>query len=539
MKRIFSFLFRILVHPLAAILFNVLILYELYSEEKQKQFFYFSTQKPSSGGPGDLTMYSLVVYYAFVMGVNVNRLFRKIAIVPRVIIFAMPAIAIYIARENWFFYKVENTYIFLFYAALFFTSVGSTIIAIIQYLFSKRPGPLVSDIRAIPKRIASVGSALLSGFLWIGRHRLIVGLIVLQLAVNVFVLYQMADMESRLGSSLFSACNANESVKTVKNSIVRIASEEGEGTGMIIREDGYILTNAHVIAEDPSPKIIFPDYSFKTSNVIFRDKDKDIAVVKVDGTGYAPVTFADPEGLRPRTALYAVGYPLGTALRGDATVADYSFAAVRSIKDFPTDMVQLEGVGTGGSSGAPVVTACGQVTGMFTASTEGISLAVSSKSIQDTIAFLSADPSTWPKPPEYPLEPDKSAEEAVRAYYTFIKMRDFKRAYLMLMPERVRDNPLDNWVKGYAKTLDVTLVNISKNNDTPLPSPTITADETSSGILQKERVYVKIRSLDLEGQDVVVRFFGGTWIVVWDGEFWRLSDSNIQPVPEPGWDWFW
>jgi hypothetical protein len=378
---------------------------------------------------------------------------------------------------------------------------------------------------------------------WINRHRLIVALIVLQLAVNVFILYRMADMESRLGSSLFSACNAEQSVKSMKNSIVRIASEVGEGTGMIIREDGYILTNAHVIAEDPAPKIIFSDYSFKTSKVIFSDKDKDIAVLKVDGSGYVPVTFVDPKSLAARTALYSVGFPLGTTLRGDATVANYAYAAVRSIKDFPTDMVQLEGVGTGGASGAPVITSCGEVVGMFTSKAEGISFAISSKTIQGTIGFLSRDPSTWPKPPEYPVEPDKSPEEAVRAYYTFIKMRNFKRAYLMLTPERVASIPLSEWVKGYAKTLDVTLVNIGKDNGTPPPaggpSPTITADETSSGILHKERVYVRIRSLDLEGQDVVVRFFEGPWIVVYDGEFWRLSDSNIQPVPEPGWDWFW
>jgi len=532
MRRILFAIFRILVHPLAAVLFNGFMLYEVYSEERQKQFVPIAIKKAYSGGPGELTIYILLFYYALVMGVNANRLFRKIAIVPRVICFAVPAVAIYIARENWFFYNVENIYVFLFCAALFFTSVGSVVIASIQYLFSKRPGPLLSDIRSIPKRIASAGRAVISGFRWIGRHRLIVALIVFQFVLNAFFLYRMADMESRLGGSLFTACNAQQSVKTMKNSIVRVESEEGEGTGMIIREDGYILTNAHVIAEDPAPKIIFSDYSFKTSKVIFRDSDKDIAVLKVDGTGYTPFTFGDPKGLAPRTALYSVGFPMGTAIRGDATVANYAFAAVRSIKGFPTDMVQLEGVGTGGSSGSPVMTSCGEVVGMFTSSAEGISLAISSTSIQDTIGFLSEDPSVWPKPPEFAMEPDKSAEEAVRAYYTFIKMRDFKRAYLMLTPERVASIPLEEWVKGYAKTLDVTLVSLEKAANTPTPA-------AGSQILKTERVIVRIRSLDLEGQDVVVRFFEGPWIVVYDGEFWRLSDSNIKPVPEPGWDWFW
>lgn len=374
---------------------------------------------------------------------------------------------------------------------------------------------------------------------WARNHRLIVALIVLQIVVNAFVLYRLSDVESRLGGSILNLCNAEASITSMKRSIVRIASDQGEGTGTVIREDGYILTNAHVIGEDPAPKIIFSDYSFKTSQVIFRDKEKDIAVVKVEGSEYIPIMFIDPKEIPPRSALYSVGYPNGTTFRGEASVAKYIFSAVRTIRDVPTDMVQLEGVSTGGESGSPVMTTCGEVAGIVTSGTQGISLAISSKSISNTIAFLTGDPSTWPMAPVYPLEPDKSAEEAVKAYYAFIKMRDFKRAYLMLTPERVASVPLDRWIQGYEKTLDVTLLSVSRDPVTPTPTPTLKKGDGVIPAQISERISVRIRSLDLEGQDIVVRYFEGSWIAVYDGEFWLLSESNIKLVQKPGWDWFW
>jgi S1-C subfamily serine protease len=539
----FSFIFRILWHPVILIFVTVAI--ELIFRKMSQSTFSFAAPVLDSGASLGTTESFLLVFiliyvpagYLLGVGYRISGLFIRQALLP------LAVLCILVVYRSCVYFRTGEH-----------LRMGSAFLTMNVVLFSLMAAAtaLVSVLRFFSSHTSeeSVGSAALagirtfirviaSGIRWVRTHRLVAALITIQLIFNVFLLYRLADVESRTGGSLFTMCSADESIKLVKKSIVRIASEAGEGTGMIVREDGYILTNAHVIAEDPSPKIIFSDYSFLTSKVIFRDTDKDIAVVKVEGKGFAPVTFADPKDLAPGSALYAVGYPMGTALRGDATIAKFTFTSVRSIKDFPTDMVQMDGVGTGGSSGGPVVTSCGEVIGMFSNGAEGISLAIPSKALEETIGFLTRDPSAWPKPPEFAMEPDKSAEEAVRAFYTFIKMRDFKRAYLMVTPERVRDHPLEKWVEGYAKTLDVTLISLQRDTNTPSPTPTPLEGEPKSPILTAERVLVRIRSLDLEGQDIVVRYFEGPWIVVWDGEFWRLGDSNIKPVPEPGWDWFW
>lgn len=529
LKRIVSILW----HPVALV---VLTLYFNYLALRAPTSFSFS--KSSIDNQFWLLIFLLLLLYGVGAGAHIAKRAVKRAVFVTFSISILLAISLFWNLPYLYQYGVFPMEINVNLVLLAFIFAGTAIVLVYRYIasrgFWREVSLAVSD--AIP---FTVNWSSVPTIRWIRGHRLIVGLIALQLAVNAFVLYRLVDMESRIGGSLLSLCNTEESMKSMKHSIVRIASDAGEGTGSVIREDGYILTNAHVVADDPAPKIIFSNYTFKTSNVIFRDKEKDIAVVKVDGSGYSPVVFVDPKNIPQRSALYSIGYPKGTAFRGEASVVKYMFTAVRSIKDVPTDMVQLEGVSTGGASGAPVMTSCGEVAGMFTSGTQGISLAISSRPIMDTISFLTLDPSAWPKPPEYPLEPDKSAEEAVKAYYAFIKMRDFKRAYLMLTPERVASVPLDTWVQGYEKTLDVTLMSIQKDPVTPTSMPTPKKGERGSSTLKSERVAVRIRSLDLEGQDIVVRYFEGPWIAVNDGEFWRLSDSNIKLVKEPGWDWFW
>lgn len=523
LKRFFSILWHPLTLVIATVYFNVVML-------RGRTTFSFSQLLPD-----DVVLLFLgLVLYGLGVGTHIARRTTK-----RTGLFTFSISVLLIIGLYWYLTPLNqnnySSFLTINRILLAVVAVGTAVSMIYGYIVSRRVfSRVIIDVKPIAINWSSFRSVRL-----MRTHRLVVALLVLQIAVNVFVLLRLSDMESRLGSTLFTACNAEQSIKSRKNSIIRITSDMGEGTGMIIREDGYILTNALVVADDPAPKIIFSDYTFKTSKVIYLDKEKDIAVVKVDGSDYQPMIFIDPKDVALRSALYAVGFPLGTTIRGEATITRFIFTAIRSIKDITTDMLQLEGVGTGGASGSPILTSCGEVAGMFTAGTEGISLAISSKSITNAIAFLSSDPSVWLKPPEYPLEPDKSAEEAVKAYYTFIKMRNFKRAYLMLTSERVASVPLDTWMQGYEKTLDVTLISIQKDSLTPTPIPTPKSDKAGLSTPPSERIAVRIRSLDLEGQDIVVRYFEGPWIVVHDGEFWRLSDSNIKLVKEPGWDWFW
>ncbi len=524
--------FFILWHPITLSIITIF----WYFEVRQESIFSFTF--PTVHFPPDELMYVLLVIYGLGVGSHIARYFIRSNAFPVFVISLITALGMYVSLATSSDTNALSKYLTVTQVLLGLIATGTSLCAVYLYMSSKRPGPLASLPRAVFRNIfSSIGR----GFSWLSTHPFIVLFLLLQSGSILFLFFRLASIESRLGGSVFSLCNADTSIATINTSVIRIASEDVEGTGMIIREDGIILTNAHVIGKDPSPKVIFADYSFKPAKVLFRDDDKDIALIKVDGNNYSTVTFEDPKIVPKRTEVYVHGYPLGTEMRGDATTSKFSFVAVRSQKGIPTEIVQLDGLGTGGASGSPVITSCGRVIGMFTSGIEGMSFAISSKSIEEAIQFIKRDQSEWPKPPEYPLEPDKSAIEAVRAFYTFLKMRDFKRAYLMQTPERVQSSPLSEWLKGYDKNINFTVISIIKApiQPSPTPTPMPESEQKPSTILMAERVIVRIRTLDLEGQDIVVKYFEGPWIVVFDGEFWRLSQSNIQPVEKPGWDWFW
>ena len=85
--------------------------------------------------------------------------------------------------------------------------------------------------------------------------------------------------------------------------------------------ENEIVTNFHVIADEPSPKVIFPDGSFAVPVEIVGDKDKDLAVLKIDRQlfklNYSPLLAS---GIKFGEPIYAAGYPLGSELPGKVTV---------------------------------------------------------------------------------------------------------------------------------------------------------------------------------------------------------------------------
>ncbi len=83
------------------------------------------------------------------------------------------------------------------------------------------------------------------------------------------------------------------------------------GSGFIISDDGYILTNFHVIEDSNSITVTFYDGSSKPAQLVGYDESNDIAVLKIDATGLAPVVLGDSENLNVGDTVAAIGNPLG------------------------------------------------------------------------------------------------------------------------------------------------------------------------------------------------------------------------------------
>lgn len=391
------------------------------------------------------------------------------------------------------------------------------LIHVAGYLFSKNPEPLLPgkrQVRMAPRKLTS--------FL---QSRTVISITLLILiivnSVGLFLVWERTNrIERYLGGKRALSCDERKTLEDVKPSVVRIISGLGEGTGMIVRDDGVVLTNAHVVEGEPAPKVILPDYSFRTASIVMLDTDADIALLKIEGS-YRPLELAYPDKLNKFDPLLVLGYPMGTALKGDVTVTRGVFVSTRSTKQLPVSHIQFDGTVNPGNSGGPLMTLCGSVVGMTTYGGPGIGLAISSDDILSSIGFLSDRNKELPTVAPVALNPEKGPLEAVQAFYAYIKMRNFQKAYELVSPSRLENQSLEEWQRGYEKTIDVTLFLSRPTEEKP------------------DKIFVKLIALDLVDEEVEETYYEGEWLVLSEDGVWRLGPSDIRKVDDPPFFWFW
>ncbi len=160
--------------------------------------------------------------------------------------------------------------------------------------------------------------------------------------------------------------------KKVKGSVVAVLIAEGQqeaefsGSGFIISEDGYLITNEHVIKGASSIKIVLSDgITEYTAAVVGADERSDLAVLKVEAAGLSPVELGDSDLLEVGETVAAIGNPYGMELAGTVTNGIIS-ALNRKIEMNGSYMtlIQTNASINPGNSGGPLVNAYGQVIGI-------------------------------------------------------------------------------------------------------------------------------------------------------------------------------
>jgi serine protease Do len=137
------------------------------------------------------------------------------------------------------------------------------------------------------------------------------------------------------------------------------------GSGFIIRADGYIVTNNHVVDGASDIKVKLPDGREFPAKVVGRDKQTDMALLKIDATGLPVLPFGDSDKLEVGQPVMAIGNPFG--LEGTVTTGIVS-AKGRVIGEGPyDDFIQTDASINPGNSGGPLVNAARQVVGINTA----------------------------------------------------------------------------------------------------------------------------------------------------------------------------
>jgi len=137
------------------------------------------------------------------------------------------------------------------------------------------------------------------------------------------------------------------------------------GSGFIIREDGYVVTNNHVVDGATEIAVKLSDGREFPAKIVGRDEKTDLALLKIDAKGLPVLPFGDSDKLQVGEPVMAIGNPFG--LEGTVTTGIVS-AEGRVIGEGPYDnFIQTDASINPGNSGGPLVNATGQVVGIDTA----------------------------------------------------------------------------------------------------------------------------------------------------------------------------
>ncbi|SHJ96006.1 serine protease HtrA [Tepidibacter formicigenes] len=158
----------------------------------------------------------------------------------------------------------------------------------------------------------------------------------------------------------------------------------GVGTGVIVDERGYILTNAHVIGDGKANNVsvLFYDGSNQEAKVLWYDTTLDLAIIKVDKKGLPVAALGDSDNVEVGDIAIAIGNPLGLEFERSLTQGIIS-GLHRSIKvneyESVEDLIQTDASINPGNSGGPLLNSKGEVIGINTAkiqTAEGLGFAI-------------------------------------------------------------------------------------------------------------------------------------------------------------------
>ena len=227
--------------------------------------------------------------------------------------------------------------------------------------------------------------------------------------VHVPTSSSMTSISSNQSGSGSAKAKSGEAVdwtavaKEVSNSVVSIQTVTSEGTakgsGAIVSDKGYIVTNNHVISGAQQIQVTLANGTIYSAQVVGTDTTTDLAVIKLDNppSDLKAVEFADPDDLAVGEAVMAIGNPLGyddtattgivSALNRPVTVTDDNNNAI------VTNAVQIDAAINPGNSGGPTFNAAGQVIGI----NSSIASTASSSSSAGSIGIGFAIPSNLVK----------------------------------------------------------------------------------------------------------------------------------------------
>jgi S1-C subfamily serine protease len=161
---------------------------------------------------------------------------------------------------------------------------------------------------------------------------------------------------------------------------------KGHGSGVVLSQDGLVVTNSHVVGKHRDVHLALPDGHRLAGRVLGADPDTDLAILKVDGTALPIATLGDSSSLRRGQIAIAIGNPLGFESTVTAGVVSALGRSLRSPSGRPIeDVIQTDAALNPGNSGGALASSTSEVIGISTAmiaGAQGICFAVASNTVK-------------------------------------------------------------------------------------------------------------------------------------------------------------
>ena len=154
---------------------------------------------------------------------------------------------------------------------------------------------------------------------------------------------------------------------TSTNIFGQTTQSASSGSGFIITEDGYVVTNYHVISGASSVQVTLYNGDTYDATVIGGDSDYDVAVLKIEASGLQPVTLGESADVNVGDTVLAIGNPLGELTFSMSQGIVSSCDRAINVDGTPFNMIQVDCSINPGNSGGPLVNLYGEVVGIVSA----------------------------------------------------------------------------------------------------------------------------------------------------------------------------
>src|SRR5437867_11347 len=164
------------------------------------------------------------------------------------------------------------------------------------------------------------------------------------------------------------------------------------GSGVIVTNEGHIITNNHVVDQVDEIEVQLSDGQTKKARVVGADEQVDLAVLKIDNPGVKPLKLADSDAVQPGDFVLAIGNPFG--FEETVTEGIISSKGRPNRSDFFSELLQTDAAINPGNSGGPLINLRGEVIGINTAiasttgGSQGVGFAIPSNTVRMALESL-------------------------------------------------------------------------------------------------------------------------------------------------------